>query len=262
MSDLYSILGVNRNSSQDEIKQAYRKLAAKHHPDREGGDTKKFQEIQHAYDVLSDPRRKQEYDTPKQAFGGGPAGFHFHAQGFDFQDIFNQFFGQQAAAARSHVYRTTVMVTLEQVYNGGEHILHVQTPQHNQVIKIDIPKGIQDGAQIRYDRLISDAQLIVEFRVHKHLIWERRNQDLILNHSISVLDLIAGTEIEVTTISGTVIVVTVDPCTNPNANLKIAGHGLPIPGTNQYGDLFISMRPTMPQDINPEIISAIVRSRT
>lgn len=261
MSDLYSILGVNRNSSQDEIKQAYRKLAARHHPDREGGDTKKFQEIQQAYDVLGDPQKRANYDTPQNPFNSaGPGGFQFHSASFDLNDIFNQIFGG-GRPNNVQVYRATIVVTLEQVYNGGEQTLHIQTTQHSQIVKIEIPRGISDGAQIRYDKLIPGAQLIVEFRVSKHLKFERRNQDLIVTHSISVLDLIAGTQIEIITISDTKIVVTVDPLTHPNANLKISGHGLPVPGTTLYGDLFVSLRPQMPQHVDSEIIEAIVRSR-
>ena len=68
--DHYNTLGVDRNASQDEIRQAYKKLASIHHPDK-GGDTAKFQEIQSAYETLSDPQKKTEYDMPKGGFPGG-----------------------------------------------------------------------------------------------------------------------------------------------------------------------------------------------
>ena len=65
MADHYQTLGVDRNASQDDIKRAYRKLASQHHPDK-GGDTKKFQELQTAYDTLSDPNKRSQYDNPQQ----------------------------------------------------------------------------------------------------------------------------------------------------------------------------------------------------
>ena len=104
MSDPYTILGVSKNASQDEVKKAYRKLAHQHHPDKKGGDEKKFKEINEAYQILSDPEKKSRYDSFGYAqdgqFGhGGGNGQDFG--GFDFgggfsggfEDIFNMFSG-------------------------------------------------------------------------------------------------------------------------------------------------------------------------
>ena len=88
MTDAYSTLGVQRGATDEEIKRAYRKLAAKHHPDKEGGNTAKFQEIQGAYDTLTDPQKRQEHDNPNP-FGGNGGGFEFHFGGGGPQDIFS-----------------------------------------------------------------------------------------------------------------------------------------------------------------------------
>ena len=69
MTDYYNTLGVHRGADQDEIKQAFRRMAAQHHPDR-GGDTATFQEVQAAYATLSDPEKRQQYDNPQPQFGG------------------------------------------------------------------------------------------------------------------------------------------------------------------------------------------------
>jgi molecular chaperone DnaJ len=108
----YEILGVEKSSNDDEIKKAYRKLAHKHHPDKQGGDTEKFKEINEAYQVLSDKTKRQQYDQFGQTFNGGQGGFGgggqggfggfdfggFSSQGFDFngggfEDIFSDIFG-------------------------------------------------------------------------------------------------------------------------------------------------------------------------
>ncbi|TXH06695.1 MAG: molecular chaperone DnaJ [Candidatus Moraniibacteriota bacterium] len=92
--DYYSILGVAKGATQDELKKAYRKLAHAHHPDKTGGDEAKFKEINEAYGILGDPEKRRQYDQFGQAFsgaGGGPSGQGFG--GFDFSNFSNQGFG-------------------------------------------------------------------------------------------------------------------------------------------------------------------------
>ncbi|OGG57829.1 molecular chaperone DnaJ [Candidatus Kaiserbacteria bacterium RIFCSPHIGHO2_01_FULL_55_17] len=111
MKDYYSILGVTKSASEDDIKKAFRTLAHKYHPDKKGGDEKKFKEVSEAYAILSDKKRRAEYDTYGRTFaGGGPQqgfggfdfsnfkGFEGFGQGqggveFDLGDIFGEFFG-------------------------------------------------------------------------------------------------------------------------------------------------------------------------
>ena len=107
MNDYYEILGITRSASQDEIKKAFRKLAHKHHPDK-GGSESKFKEINEAYQILSDEKKRAEYDRYGRVFGNGGAtdagGFGFDFNGFsaeaDLGDIFEDFFGFGGARAR------------------------------------------------------------------------------------------------------------------------------------------------------------------
>jgi DnaJ-class molecular chaperone len=262
----YQTLGVAKNASPDEIKKAYRKLASQHHPDK-GGDTATFQKIQTAYDTLSDPAKRQQYDNPMaqgfpgQGFPGG--GFHFNMNGFNMDEIFGQMFRQHHQQhPQQQVYRTTVWVNLEQVYNGGEQVLKLQTHVKVNMIKIDVPKGILDGGQVRYENMVDGAPLIVEFRVNNHLKYERRMNDLYCNHSISVLDLIVGTSFEFVTLGGKTLDVTIPPKTQPHMHIKLAGHGLPIQGTNAYGDQILLLKPFIPTTIDDRITDSILQSRT
>jgi len=121
MKDYYDILGVKKGSTEDEIKKAFRKLAHKYHPDKKGGDEKKFKEASEAYAVLSDKKKRAEYDTYGKTFAGGAgggAGFNgfdfsdfqnfaggfqqgdFQNAGFDFGDIFSEIFGGRGGGAR------------------------------------------------------------------------------------------------------------------------------------------------------------------
>lgn len=265
MIDHYSTLGVGKNANAEEIKKAYRKLAGKHHPDK-GGDTATFQKIEEAYRILSDPHQRQQYDNPMtqgnpfQGFPGG--GFQFNMNGFNMDEIFGQMFRQhQNPFNQQNTYRTTYWINLEQVYNGGEEVLKLQTPSGVHMVKINIPKGIYDGGQVRYEKVVDSSDLIVEYRIHNHLKFERKMNDLYANHSISILDLIVGTSFQFTTISGKTLEVTVAPKTQPYMHLKLSGHGLPIQGTNAYGDQIILLKPFMPDIIDSRITDSILLSK-
>jgi curved DNA-binding protein len=260
--DHYQTLGVAKNATPDEIKKAYRKLASQHHPDR-GGDTAMFQKIQVAYDTLSDPNKKQQYDNPQPEFHGfsGDPGFRFNGHAFDMGGIFEQIFRQQQQHVnRNPVYRTTMFVTLEQVYNGEEQILKLQTPKGSEMVKVQVPKGIENGGQVRYDGVLNGASLLVEFRTHAHLKFERRGVDLYCNQPISVLDLIVGTKFEFTTISGKTFEVKVAPKTQPHMQLKVSGQGMPVPNSPYYGDQIILLKPFIPDIIDEDITNSILRS--
>ena len=262
--DHYQTLGLAKNASPDEIKKAYRKLASQNHPDK-GGDTAKFQKIQTAYDILSDPNKRQQYDNPMpHGMHGFPPGFQFHAGGADINDIFGQMFGQgnPFTQNRPQMLRTQVNVPLMDVYNGSHHVLKIQTPAGVKVIDIDIPKGVADGSQLRYDKILDGASLIVEFRVLTDLKFERRGKDLYCNHSISILVLIVGTSFEFVTISGKVLEVTIPPKTQPFMQLKLSGQGMPIQGSTLFGDQIILLKPFMPDTIATEITESILRSKS
>jgi DnaJ-class molecular chaperone len=263
--DHYKTLGVGRDASPDDIKKAYRKLASIHHPDK-GGDTAMFQNIQTAYEVLSDPQKKQQYDNPQpQGFGHNPfgGGFSFSTGGMNIDDIFAQMFPNQRppgfGGQQKQQYRTTIWVTLDQVYNGGEQTLQLQGPNGHQAIKVQIPRGIDNGATVRYDNLIPNGILLAEFRVHPHPIYDRQGHDLYAVHRINVLDLIVGTSFDFTTIDGKILQVNVKPKTQPDSILRIPNKGLPT--QNGYGDQLILLKPFLPDMINPRITESILLSR-
>jgi DnaJ-class molecular chaperone len=262
--DHYQTLGVTKSATPDEIKKSYRKLASKHHPDK-GGDTSTFQKIEEAYRILSDPQQRQQYDNPMPQGNPFGQGFNFNGGPDIFQDFMSQMFRQQHQQQQRQKqrpsFRSSVAVTLEQVYNGEDYVIRLQTPTNTHAATIQIQKGIHNGDQVKFDNIIQDANLIVEFRVMPHLKYDRNGNDLLSNHPISVLDLITGTAFEFTTISGKTFEVTVKPKTQPFMQLKIAGQGMPIQGTNQYGDQIILLKPYIPDIIDESIIDSILQSK-
>lgn len=113
--DYYKILGINKNTSKEEVRRAYRELAHKYHPDKRGGDEKRFKEINEAYQVLSDDNKRQQYDQFGRTFEGfqGASGWDFSGQGFNFDDLFS-FFGNESRGQREFYSRR---INLEDLFS-------------------------------------------------------------------------------------------------------------------------------------------------
>jgi curved DNA-binding protein len=247
--DYYAILGVSKTASQEEIKKAYKKLAMQHHPDR-GGDNQKFQEINTAYSVLSDPEQRAQYDNPSPKFNFG---------GFNFDDLFSQTFRSHQrgpSAQQDPIYRTRVGISLADAYHCVDRVLQLQTQTGTKVITIKVPRGVQNGDKIRYDNILDKGILVVEFVVMPDLRFERRGYDLYSNIAVSVLDLIIGTKVKFVTISEKTLEVNVKPNTQPYMQLKISNQGMPRPdGT--FGDQILLIKPFVPDNINNEVIEIL-----
>lgn len=141
--DYYNILGVSKTASQDEIKKAYRKLAHQHHPDKTGGDDKKFKEINEAYQALSDEKKRAQYDqfgsAGPQGFGGGGfggqaggfGGFDFGGQGINVEDIFEMFGGGFGGGGgrvdtRGQNIEVELTLTLPEALLGGQKMFEIE----------------------------------------------------------------------------------------------------------------------------------------
>jgi curved DNA-binding protein len=251
--DYYNTLGIPKTATQQEIKQAYRKMAAKHHPDR-GGSTEQFQKVEEAYRTLSDEGKRQQYDNPSpfENMGGGGFGFSFGQS--PFEEIFRQF-----NQPRQRVYTVNIFVTLEQVSRGDTETIQVQTPAGPKTFQIKIPKGIEDGQRINYENLMPDGALQIQFRIHRHPKFDRRGLDLITLLEISVFDLILGTTIDFTTIQNQTLSVKIPPNSKPGSNMRIPNHGLEAP--NARGDQYLLLSPVIPDKISTELLTALEKER-
>lgn len=263
MNDYYKILGVDRNADADTIKKAYRKLASLYHPDKEGGSKVKFQELQVAYDTLSDPNRRAQYDNPSPFNQQGFSGFGRHDTPFDLDSIFNMF------GARFHggpqMQRRAQMqlwVTLEDVARGGARTISVGTQQGTQAVEIEIPTGIHDGDSVQYPGIgPGGIDLIVTYRIHPNPKWQRQDQNLITDQLVSVWDLILGCELTIKDILGNNLLLNIGPSTQPGTVLRLRGRGL----NDRYGnsgDLLVRVQAKIPKEIDSELLALIEKNRT
>ena len=245
--DYYSILGVPRGASDDDIKKAYRKLAAKHHPDK-GGDTAKFQEIQQAYENLSDPSKRHAYDNPQpQGFGGHPGGggFSFSFGGGDpFGDIFNQFnFGpgqdpfahmRQQQQRRNKDLRVRIHLNLVETLGDQEKTISVQTTTgERQTVHVQIPRGVTAGTSIKYSGLgdnmfntLPRGDLYVTFVIEADPRYQIHGIDLVYPITISAVDAMLGSSTDVPSLEGRIFNINIPSGTQTGTKLRIPNQGL------------------------------------
>jgi curved DNA-binding protein len=251
----YDVLGVEKTATADKIKQAYRRLASQHHPDK-GGDTKKFQEIEEAYRTLGDADRRAQYDNPSP-FGGQSTGGAWQQSGapFNFDDIF-QMFGARFNPPRGHA-RMSLWITLQDVAKPGTRLVSVGTAAGTQAIEIEIPNGISDGDNVQYQGLAPGGQdLVVTFRIRPDPNWQRQDCNLVTGLTVSVWQLIAGAEVPVSDIRGNQLMLTIPPMTQPGVLLRIRARGLPD-RSGQNGDMLVRVAAQLPAKISPELMAAV-----
>ena len=269
--DYYSTLGLQRNASDAEIKKAYRSMAMKYHPDR-GGDEKKFKEISQAYEFLSDPQKKQIIDlggdpNAQPGMGGGQNPFEFHFNTGNMNDIFGNFgfggFGRQPQR-RNRSLNINVEITLEDVLNGKDFTAEVSIPGKNKMINIQIPPGIENGQQIRYEGMGDDSipglrpgDLLVNVIVREHARYKREGTSLIVEREVSVWDALLGANIEIQTLDRKTLSMSLPPGTQPDTVMSCKGEGLPNMRTRQRGNLLIRIKVMVPKIINPQQIDLI-----
>ena len=271
----YATLGVTETADAAEIKRAYRKLASQHHPDK-GGDTAKFQEIEAAYRVLSDPAQREQYDHERRNPGGG---FRFTVNGHDMQgmppgmeDIMRQFgfgfpggnpFGGQPR--RNKDLRVDIPVTLSSTLQDQTKTISVQTTNGSREnVEITIPRGATHGTQIKYSGLgdnffatLPRGDLYVHVIMRPHPPFEVHGLDVVTTVNVSCLTAITGGEVTVDGIDGSRFVLALGAGTQPNSVLRIRDQGVWQIHSSTRGNLHVKIHITVPRNLTESQLQTI-----
>lgn len=281
--DYYKILGVEKNASADEIKKAYRKLARKFHPDLNPNDKeahKKFQQINEANEVLSDPENRKKYDQYGKDWKHGEeyeksrqqhrqyANARGHADGGrtfsgdfseeDFSDFFSSMFGNtrskgRGAKFRGEDYEAELHLNLKDAYTTHKQTLTI----NEKTIRITIPAGVENGQKIRLKgyggRGLNggpDGDLYITFQVSDDPRYKRAGNDLYATQEIDLYTAVLGGETTAETMSGKVKL-KVAPGTQNGTKIRLKGKGFPVyKKENEFGDLYISYQVKLPTHLS------------
>ena len=286
MRDYYEVLGVGRKATAEEIKKAYRKLAIMYHPDKNQGDKvaeDKFKEASNAYEVLSDPKKRQIYDLQGHAgvhntgfqgfnstedifshfsdlFGGSGrfSGQQFggHSGFSDFGNAFDDLFGGQRAGARQPAadLKARLEITLADAVYGTEKQIQVQ----GRSIRVKIPPGVQDSNKLNLkgqgDQLPNGRRgsLFLEIKIKPDPNFERQGLDLVTQVTVPVTKVVLGGKVRLPTLSkdetSRGVELTIPSGTQPGNQLRVRGQGV-VDRTGRCGDLRVQIKVEIPKTL-------------
>ena len=278
--DFYAILGVDKKATGDEIKKKYRSLARELHPDKTKGDDaleEKFKAVSEAYDILSDSKKRAEYDEARSLFerGGfrGPMGGGGGGGGGDFSDLFgggspNDIFanlfgggGVRRGPRKGQDLQTESTITFKEAVFGTTLELKLSTDGGKpQTITARVPAGVNDGAKIRVKGKGAPGEagpgdLFILLHVKAHPIFSRKAENIVLSLPVTFVEATLGADIKVPTLDGEEVTVRLAPGTPNGRTLRVKGRG--IKKGSVTGDLLATIDVQVPQKIEGEASEAL-----
>ena len=275
--DFYKVLGVDKKAAADEIKKQYRALARDLHPDKTKGDAakeEKFKAVSEAYEILSDPKKRAEYDEARSLFerggfrapqGGGFQGGDFHDVfgGGNPQDIFANLFGNAARRGprKGQDLQTEATITFRESVFGTTLDLRLATDRGQaQNISARVPTGVSDGAKIRVKGKGAQGEagpgdLFIQLHVKPHPIFSRKGENLTITLPVTFAEAALGADIKVPTLAGDDVTVRIAPGTPNGRTLRVKGRGITKGSTT--GDLLVTVEVQVPQRVDGKALDAL-----
>ena len=278
--DFYAVLGVDRTAPAKDIKKAFRALAQQYHPDNNPGDAtaeSRFKDVNQAYEVLSDPKTREEYDQARDAFargaymGGTPGRGTQYVRIEDLGDIGDLFgsgagrfgglgdlFGGGGRRTRSPQagsdVEAEVSLSFHEAIDGASRVLAVDGPGGRREVQVNVPAGVNDGARIRLKGKGHPGvnggppgDLYVKVRTARHPVFSRSGKDLKVKVPITMVEAALGAAITVPTLTGTVTV-KVPAGTQHGTTLRVSGRG--VVTTKGTGDLLVVIEVRVPEHLD------------
>ena len=265
--DLYSILGVKKSDDAAAVKKQYRKLARELHPDKTKGDKKleeKFKSVSEAYEVLSDDKKRAEYDEARSLYerggflapmGGGQQGGDFNDifGGGNPQDIFSNLFGGggRRGPRKGSDLQTEANISFKESVFGTTLDLKLNTDGNGpQSISARVPAGVNDGAKIRVKGKGAPGEagpgdLFIELHVKPHATFSRKGENLLLTLPVTFAEAALGADIKVPTLSGDDVTVRLAAGTPTGRVLRVKGRGIKKGAV--IGDLLVTVEVQVPR---------------
>lgn len=272
--DFYKVLGVDKKAPADEIKKRYRALARDLHPDKTKGDVAKeelFKAASEAYEILSDAKKRAEYDEARSLFakggfrapqgGGQQAGDIFG--GGNPQDIFANLFGGggRRGPRKGQDLQTEATISFRESVFGTTLELRLGTDRgQSQNISARVPAGVNDGVKIRVKGKGSPGEagpgdLFIQLHVKPHPIFGRKGENLTLTLPVTFAEAALGADIKVPTLSGDDVTVRIAPGTPNGRTLRVKGRGV-VKGSTT-GDLLVTVEVQVPQRVDGKALDAL-----
>lgn len=269
--DFYKVLGASKSDDQAAIKVKYRALVKDLHPDTQHGDAakeEKFKAVSEAYEILSDAKKRAEYDEARSLFERGgfraPQGGDFHDVfgGGNPQDIFaNLFGGGRRGPRKGQDLQTEATITFRESVFGTTLDLRLATDRGQaQNISARVPTGVNDGAKIRVKGKGAQGEagpgdLFIQLHVKPHPIFSRKGENLTITVPVTFAEAALGADIKVPTMAGDDVTVRIAPGTPTGRTLRVKGRGI-VKGSTT-GDLLVTVEVQVPQRVDGKALDAL-----
>jgi DnaJ-class molecular chaperone len=289
-ADPYSVLGVQSNVTQEEIRNAYRKLAKTLHPDLNPGNKQaeqRFKEVAAAYELIGDEKKRQAYDQGKAQEDAmrarqsadarhfyyetqGPEFESGYSQGFSFEDLFGDAMRRRTKkspiAGEDEIYR--MEVDLADIVRGAEREITLPSGKH---LRVKIPPGVTEGTKLRFAGQGGPGiqggppgNVYVELSIKSSPLFHREGIDLEMELPITLNEAINGAAVRVPTLDG-IVMLTIPSGLSSGARLRVKGKGIPVRGEvrgkeSQRGHLYVKVRIVLPPVLDEELKKAVAEA--